>query len=50
MAGSSIGEVVRQTDLSAPTLRYYEQIGLLPPVDRWPESVRTTGPYLSAWR
>ena len=34
MAGSSIGEVARQTDLSAPTLRYYEEIGLLPAVER----------------
>lgn len=34
MKNSSIGEVARQTDLSAPTLRYYEQIGLLPPVER----------------
>jgi MerR family redox-sensitive transcriptional activator SoxR len=34
MAGSSIGEVAQQTALSAPTLRYYEEIGLLPPVKR----------------
>jgi MerR family redox-sensitive transcriptional activator SoxR len=34
MANASIGEVAMQTELSAPTLRYYEQIGLLPPVER----------------
>ena len=30
----SIGEVARETGFPASTLRYYEQIGLLPPPDR----------------
>jgi len=30
----SIGEVAEQTDLSIHTLRYYEQIGLISPVQR----------------
>jgi len=29
-----IGELARRTGLSAPTIRYYEQLGLLRPVDR----------------
>ena len=35
-----IGEVSRRLGLSADTLRYYEKIGLLPPVDRRPSGVR----------
>lgn len=30
----SIGEVARQTRIKVPTIRYYEQIGLLPPPPR----------------
>lgn len=29
-----IGELARRSGLSAHTLRYYERIGLLPPIDR----------------
>ncbi|MGY3080502.1 DNA-binding transcriptional MerR regulator [Bradyrhizobium sp. LM6.10] len=29
-----IGEVARRTGLKVPTIRYYEQIGLLPPLPR----------------
>jgi DNA-binding transcriptional MerR regulator len=29
-----IGEVARLTDVKVPTIRYYEQIGLLPPPPR----------------
>jgi Cu(I)-responsive transcriptional regulator len=29
-----IGEVARQTGVKVPTIRYYEQIGLLPPAPR----------------
>jgi DNA-binding transcriptional MerR regulator len=29
-----ISEVSKQCDISADTLRYYERIGLLPPVNR----------------
>lgn len=35
-----IGEVTRLTGLSADTLRYYEKIGLLPPVARNASGVR----------
>jgi MerR family redox-sensitive transcriptional activator SoxR len=29
-----IGEIAKQTDVAPSTIRYYEQIGLLPPVQR----------------
>lgn len=35
---ATIQQVARQTGLSEPTLRYYEQIGLIPAVDRDPGS------------
>lgn len=35
---STIQEVARRTGLTEPTLRYYEQIGLIPAVDRDPGS------------
>ncbi len=38
-----IGDVVRLTGLSADTLRYYEKIGLLPPVGRAASGVRLYG-------
>ncbi len=34
MADMSIGEVARRAGVRASTLRYYEQIGLLPPAQR----------------
>jgi len=43
MAGLKIGEVSRRTGLSVDTLRYYERIGLLPPVTRGPGGVRLYG-------
>ena len=39
MAGFLIGELAREAGVSAPTVRYYEAVGLLPP------SSRTTGGY-----
>ena len=30
MAGFSIGELARRTRVKVPTIRYYEQVGLLP--------------------
>lgn len=33
-SGMTIGEVARETGVAATTLRYYEQIGLLPPPSR----------------
>ena len=34
----SIQDVTRQSGLSGPTLRYYEEVGLIGPVDRDPSS------------
>ena len=34
MAGMTIGEVARQTGVTASTLRYYEKAGLIPPPSR----------------
>ena len=30
----SIGELARRADVKVPTIRYYEQIGLMPETDR----------------
>ncbi|HEC12749.1 MAG TPA: heavy metal-responsive transcriptional regulator [Acidiferrobacteraceae bacterium] len=38
-----IGDVTRLLGLSADTLRYYEKIGLLPPVNRTPSGIRIYG-------
>jgi len=38
MADLTIQEVARRSGLSEPTLRYYEQVGLLGPVERDPSS------------
>ena len=35
-----ISEVSKQCDISADTLRYYERIGLLPPVNRSVSGIR----------
>jgi len=43
IAGYSIGEVARVTGLSAKTIRYYEQIGLIPKASRRSFAVRTGG-------
>lgn len=34
MTALSIGKLARATDVKVPTIRFYEQIGLLPPPDR----------------
>ena len=36
----TIAEVSRQYDISADTLRYYERIGLIPPVPRYKGGIR----------
>lgn len=36
----TIAEVCKEYDISADTLRYYERIGLLPPVHRKPNGLR----------
>lgn len=38
MRALTIQQVARRTGLARSTLRYYEQIGLIPPVDRDPDS------------
>jgi DNA-binding transcriptional MerR regulator len=38
MTGLTIQEVSRRSGLSEPTLRYYEQVGLIGPVERDPSS------------
>lgn len=35
-----IAEVSEQCDISPDTLRYYERIGLLPPITRTPSGIR----------
>jgi DNA-binding transcriptional MerR regulator len=40
MAGMRIGELARQTGASTKTIRYYEDIGLLPPPEREPNGYR----------
>lgn len=34
MTALSIGKLSKSTDVKVPTIRFYEQIGLLPPADR----------------
>ena len=36
----TIAEVSKRFDISADTLRYYERIGLIPPVPRTPGGIR----------
>ena len=36
----TIAEVSRKYNLSADTLRYYERIGMIPPVTRTPSGIR----------
>jgi len=40
----TIGEVARKTGCKIPTIRYYEQIGLLPEPDRSPGNTRLYNP------
>ncbi len=40
---AQIGEISRQLNISVDTLRYYEKIGLLPPVYRKPSGIRVYG-------
>lgn len=39
----SIGQAAKRSGCSLPTLRYYEEIGLVPPVDRAPNGRRVYG-------
>lgn len=43
MSGLKIGELARRTGTNAPMVRYYEQIGLLPPASRRDGGQRSYG-------
>ena len=45
----TIKEVSEQYDISADTLRYYERIGLLPPVPRRPNGIRNFDAESCGW-
>ena len=45
----TIAEVSRQYDISADTLRYYERIGLIPPVPRTKSGIRDYDPTSCSW-
>ncbi len=45
----TIAEVARKYDISADTLRYYERIGLLPPVRRNKSGIRDYSEYDCSW-
>lgn len=45
----TIAEVSKQYELSADTLRYYERIGLLPPVPRTKSGIRDYDENSCAW-
>ncbi len=40
----TIGQIARRTGIAAKTIRYYEEIGLLPQAQRGPNSYRRYGP------
>ena len=44
MSGMRIGEVAQASGTTAKTLRYYEDVGLLPDPDRSPAGYRDYGP------
>ncbi len=43
MSGMKIGELAKQLDLNAQTIRYYERIGLLPEPERMESGYRAYG-------
>ena len=45
----TIAEVSRKYDISADTLRYYERIGLIPPVPRTRDGLRDYGEESCGW-
>ena len=45
----TIAEASRKYDISADTLRYYERIGLIPPVPRTRGGVRDYGEKSCGW-
>ena len=45
----TIAEVSRKYDISADTLRYYERIGLIPPVPRTRGGLRDYGEESCGW-
>lgn len=45
----NIAEVSKKYDISADTLRYYERVGLIPPVPRSPSGIRNYDNYSCGW-
>ena len=45
----TIAEVSKQYEISADTLRYYERIGLIPPVPRTPSGIRNYDEASCGW-
>ncbi len=45
----TIAEVSRQFDITPDTLRYYERIGLIPPVPRTKSGIRDYGQTSCSW-
>jgi DNA-binding transcriptional MerR regulator len=44
MSPITIGRLAKASDVKVPTIRFYEQIGLLPPAQRTPSDRRVYGP------
>lgn len=45
----NISEIAKKTNISTDTLRYYERIGLIPPVPRKPNGIRTYDERFVQW-
>ena len=46
----TIGEVSKEYEITADTLRYYERIGLIPPVPRKKNGIRDYDETACRWR
>ncbi len=45
----TIKEISEKYHISADTLRYYERVGIIPPVPRTPSGIRNYGPKECGW-